>query len=146
MLLWGFILLIAGAVVSLGLFLSNLTQIISGISANGFGGYVGFFFDQQYLSTGKVVFLIAVAAAILGLVLYLVGRAKNTEEKNPVIPERIKKYFRDTKSECKKIVWPSFGSVVRNTGVVLVMCAVTAVLILVVDLGLSALIKLLLSL
>ena len=145
MLLWGFIFLLAGLLTCLVLFLSNL-HLFSLISEHGFGGYVTLFFDQDNLTTGKVIFVIAVAATLLGLVLYLIGRAKNKEEKNPLIPEKVKKFFRDTKGEFKKVVWPSFPSVVRNTGVTLAVCAVTAAVIVVVDLGLSALIKLLMEL
>lgn len=145
MLLWGFIFLLFGLLTCLVLFLSNL-HLFSSIAANGFGEYVKIFFDRQYLTSGKVLFIIGLVAAVLGLVLYLIGRAKNKAEQNPLIPEKVKKFFRDTKGEFKKIVWPSFPSVVRNTGVTLIMCAITALIILAVDLGLSGLIQLLLAL
>ena len=45
----------------------------------------------------------------------------------------VAKFFKDLKGENKKIVWPSFPTVLRNTGVVLAMCAVTGVLIVGVD-------------
>ena len=85
-------------------------------------------------------------AFILGLVLYLVGRAKCKAENIPVIPAKVSKFFRDTKGEFKKIVWPTFPSVVKNTGVTLAMCALTAVIIIVVDMGLGQLVNLLLNL
>ena len=72
--------------------------------------------------------------------------AKSEKAKKPSVFKRIGKYFRDTKSEFKKIVWPTFPSVVRNTLVTLVLCAILGVLIGLVDAGLSALIKLVLSL
>ena len=73
--------------------------------------------------------------AVLGLVLYIIGRIRNrgSEEKNPVVPAKVSKYLRDTRGEFKKIVWPNFPTVVRNTGVVLAMCAITAVVIVAVD-------------
>lgn len=145
MLLWGFIFLAAGLLTCLVLFLNNL-HLFSLISEYGFSGYVELFFDTDNLTTGKVIFVIALVAAVLGLVLYIIGRAKNTDEKNPLIPASVKKFFRDTKGEFKKVVWPTFPSVVRNTGVTLAVCAVTAAVIVVVDLGLSALIKLLMDL
>ena len=37
-------------------------------------------------------------------------------------------------------MWPNFSTVVRNTGVVLAMCAVVGLLVVVIDYGLSALI------
>ena len=36
----------------------------------------------------------------------------------------IKKYFRDLRSEIKKVVWPSKEKVINNTGVVLTVIAV----------------------
>ena len=71
---------------------------------------------------------------------------KSEKSKKPGIFRRIGKYLRDTKGEFKKIVWPTFPSVVRNTLVTLAVCAVLGVLICLVDAGLSALIKLVLSL
>ena len=46
---------------------------------------------------------------------------------------RIAKFFRDTVSEMKKVVWPSKKQIVNNTLVVLVVVLVAAVLIMVLD-------------
>ncbi len=145
MLLWGFIFLVAGLLICLILFLSNLS-LFSLIGQVGFGGYIKAFFDKQFLNTGKTVFLIGAVMLILGLVLYLVGRSKAPADERSVIPVGVRKFFRDTKGEFKKIVWPTFPSVARNTGVVLAMCAVTAVVIVLVDIGLGQLVNLLLNL
>ena len=72
--------------------------------------------------------------------------AKPVKKKGPGLGKKMAKFFRDTKGEFKKIVWPTFPSVVRNTGVTLAMCAVLGLIVCVVDLGLSALIKLMTSL
>lgn len=45
----------------------------------------------------------------------------------------IKKYFRDLKSEIKKVVWPSKEKVVNNTGVVLSVMVVMAVALFGID-------------
>lgn len=66
--------------------------------------------------------------------------AKSEKSKKPSIFRRIGKYFRDTKGEFKKIVWPTFPSVVRNTLVTLAVCVLLGVLICLVDAGLGALI------
>ncbi len=68
--------------------------------------------------------------------------SKSTDKKKRSSEKKVGKFFRDTKGEFKKIIWPTFPSVVRNTGVTLAMCAVMGILICVVDLGLSALINL----
>ena len=147
MLTWGFLLLVGGSIACLIFFLSQMTEIFGYIGKWGFGGYVEKFFDPANVTTEKVLFMITVALTILGLVLYIVGRVKNKgAEKNPIIPEKVKKYLRDTKGEFKKIVWPSFSTVVRNTGVVLAVCAVTAVVIIAVDLLCGWLVDLLVSL
>ena len=56
---------------------------------------------------------------------------------------RIKKFFRDYKSEMKKIVWPSRSQVIQNTGVVLVaiifIAAIVGVLDLLFGLGINVL-------
>ncbi len=147
MLTWGFILLVGGIIAALIFFFSNLADIIGHIQSLGFGGYVEAFFDTANLSSAKVAFMIILALTLLGLVLYIVGRVKNKgAEKNPVIPEKVKKYLRDSKGEFKKIVWPTFPTVVRNTGVVLAVCAVTAVVIIAVDSLSGLLVNLLLKL
>ena len=134
MLTWGFLLLVGGVIACLIFFLSNVADIFSHLSSWGFGGYVGKFFDPANLSTAKIVFMIALVLVVLGLVLYIIGRIKNKgAEKNPVIPGKVSKYLRDTRGKFKKIVWPNFPTVARNTGVVLAMCAVTAAVIIGVD-------------
>ncbi len=55
------------------------------------------------------------------------------------------KYFKDLKSEFKKVVWPSRQKVINNTGVVLVFMTVTAIFIWGLDSGLSQLLKLALN-
>ena len=147
MILWGFIMLLAGFVTALVLFLSNL-DLFAQIGTYGFGGYVQRFFDKEFLSSDKVIFIIAVCAFVLGVVLYFLGRSKNKKagEENPVIPSKVKKFFRDTRGEFKKIVWPGFPMVVRNTVATLIMCAIVGAIIVIVDLLLSGLVNLLLGL
>ena len=42
---------------------------------------------------------------------------------------KIKKFFKDYKSEIKKIVWPSWKQVLKNTAVVIVVVLICAVII-----------------
>ena len=46
---------------------------------------------------------------------------------------RVAKFFRDTKSELKKVVWPSKADVKTNTIVVLVTVAIAAVVMIALD-------------
>ncbi|MBR1662959.1 MAG: preprotein translocase subunit SecE [Ruminococcus sp.] len=55
------------------------------------------------------------------------------------------KYFRDLKSELKKVVWPSKKQVVNNTGVVLATMAALGLFLAGVDLGLGQLLELVLK-
>lgn len=134
MLTWGFLLLVGGFLGCLIFFFSQMKDIFGYISMDGLGGYIARFFDPANVNTGKVVFMITVFLTVLGLVLYIIGRIQNKDaEKNSIIPAKVKKYLRDTRGEFKKIVWPSFPTVLRNTGVVLAMCAITAIVIIGVD-------------
>ena len=45
----------------------------------------------------------------------------------------IGKYFKDTKSELKKVVWPSKADIKTNTVVVLVTVAIAAVVMILLD-------------
>ena len=70
------------------------------------------------------------------------GKASDKSKKkpNPVV-----KYFKDLKSEFKKVVWPSRKTVFNNTGVVLVCMCVSGLFVAGVDLAFTALLNLMLS-
>ena len=59
---------------------------------------------------------------------------KSGKEKIKLV-DRIKKFFRDYKSEMKKIVWPTRAQVIQNTGVVVFCIMVIAVIVGVLDLA-----------
>ncbi len=61
------------------------------------------------------------------------------------IPKRVVRFLRDYKSEAKKIVWPGFRDVVKNTLIVLIMCLLVGAMIWLVDFGLGKLINLILG-
>lgn len=54
----------------------------------------------------------------------------------------IAKYFKDLRSEIKKVTWPSWGKVLNNTAVVLIGMCVSAVVVWGIDSILTALLKL----
>ena len=58
----------------------------------------------------------------------------------------IAKFFKDEKGECKKIVWPDRKTVLKSTGVVLVVVAIFALILWLVDTGLSEGVKALINL
>lgn len=53
---------------------------------------------------------------------------RRTNEK-PKFTQRVKKWFRDMKSELKKVVWPTPKQVGKNTGVALAMMAGSALVV-----------------
>ena len=53
---------------------------------------------------------------------------KRTSEK-PKFTARVKKWFREMKSELKKVIWPTPKQIGKNTLVALVMMALAAVLL-----------------
>lgn len=58
---------------------------------------------------------------------------------------RIKAFFKDYKSEIKKIVWPGIKDVTKNTGIVLIMCLIVGIFIWALDFGLGKLLELVLG-
>ncbi len=59
--------------------------------------------------------------------------------------KRVVLFLRDYKSEAKKIVWPSFKDVFKNTLIVIIICAIVGVIIWGVDFGLGKLLELILG-
>lgn len=55
----------------------------------------------------------------------------NTAKKNPF--KAIAKYFREVKSEMKKVIWPSRKQVVNNTAVVIAAVVIIGIFIWVLD-------------
>ena len=109
-------------------------------------------FTWNSITYGYGVWVVTAAllvAAALGIAYLLItDRVEVAADKNAkyTIPQKVVRFFKDYKSEVKKIVWPGWSEVVKNTGIVLVMCAVVGALIWLVDWGLGNLIQLILGL
>lgn len=67
---------------------------------------------------------------------------KVKKDKKPNIFKRIGAKFKDIFSELKKVSWPSFAKVVKQTGIVLVVVLVFLVVIAAFDTGLYSLLGL----
>lgn len=70
------------------------------------------------------------------------AKAKAKSKKGGKKPNGIVKYFKDLKSEIKKVTWPSWSKVVNNTFVVLVGMCASAIVVWGIDSALTALLKL----
>lgn len=66
------------------------------------------------------------------------------EEKKSIF-ERIKSFFVDSKTELKKIVWPTQKTVFKNTGIVLMMIFIMGIFVALLDAGLIQLLGLVMS-
>ncbi|MCQ2451046.1 MAG: preprotein translocase subunit SecE [Clostridia bacterium] len=98
----------------------------------------------QYFKLGglKIVLWLSIAlfacaifgAAYLFIDDYLEVKASKGKK---TIMQRLGLFFRDYKSEVKKIVWPTLSEVVKNTVIVLIMCLLLGILIWVIDYGLG---------
>ena len=72
-------------------------------------------------------------------VLFILAKTKTK------VGEKISKFFKDYKSELKKIVWMPWKDLLKATGIVLAVLLVAALLIGLLDYGFSSLIRLLSS-
>ncbi|PWM72211.1 MAG: preprotein translocase subunit SecE [Bacillota bacterium] len=68
---------------------------------------------------------------------------KKSAPKKPNIFKRFGKKCKEVFAELKKVSWPSFGKVVKHTGVVLAVVAIFLIVFMGIDWGLSALLQLL---
>ncbi len=103
------------------------------------------------VSYAPFVLIIAIAlflfviAAVAYLLIDDYIEVMASEGEKITIPKRIVRFFRDYKSEVKKIVWPGYKEVIKNTVIVLIMCALIGALIWIIDFGLGQLINLVLG-
>ncbi len=76
--------------------------------------------------------------------------AKSSKEKSKKSKvkktNRVVKYFRELKSELKKVVWPNKKQVVNNTGVVLAVMIIVGLFLTGVDTGLGFIVEKLIGL
>lgn len=98
---------------------------------------------SSYTSIVLVVVILLLAAGALGVAHLLIDDklAVMGDKEKLTIPKRVVRFVRDYKSEVKKIVWPGLSEVVKNTIIVLVICAIIGVFIWAVDYGLGSLVE-----
>ncbi len=69
-------------------------------------------------------------------------KAKKNKGKGAKKPNGIVKYFKDLKSEIKKVTWPSWKKVLNNTTIVLIGMCISGIAVWAIDSALTALLKL----
>lgn len=93
-----------------------------------------------------VIVALLFLSALCGIAYTLVSDYIECSKKGTLtIPRRVVRFFREYKSEIKKIVWPGPKSVVKNTVVVLIMCLLVGAFVWLLDFGLGSLIDLILG-
>ena len=100
---------------------------------------------------GKGVLLTAIAllvftvfaAAYLFVDDYLEVKASKGAKRT--IMQKVFAFFKDYKSEIKKIVWPGIKEVLKNTLIVLIMCLIVGAFIWLLDFGLGKLLEVILG-
>ena len=71
--------------------------------------------------------------------------ATEEKKKKTNIFSRVAKFFREIKSEVKKVTWPSVPTVFKNSGITLVMIIVVGLFVFVLDIGLNKLLGLIME-
>lgn len=68
------------------------------------------------------------------------GQGKKSDKPNVFVRmgKSTKRFFKDSKGECKKIVWPDAKTVLKSTGVVLLTVIIVGLLLWGLDTGLTA--------
>ena len=70
----------------------------------------------------------------------------SSKDKSKKQPGKVAKYFKDLKSEFKKVVWPSKKKVINNTSVVLCSIVIMGVFVGLLDTGMFKLLQFVLGL
>lgn len=101
---------------------------------------------SPFILITAITLILFTVAAVAYLLIDDYLEVKASKGDKLTIPKRIVRFFRDYKSETKKIVWPGLRDVVKNTVIVLIMCLLVGILIWLVDFGLGQLLNLVLGL
>ena len=66
-----------------------------------------------------------------------------TKTNKPSFGTRVKKFFRDTKSELKKVTWPTKEQLIHNTGVIIAFIIMITIILSLLDVAFAQLFKVL---
>ena len=123
--------------------LSDATKFVDARPLTTTIGVTSIEYASSVLFTAIALLLFAVAAAAYLLIDDYIEVTQSKGAKRTIL-KRIIGFFKDYKSEIKKIVWPGFKDVAKNTGIVLAMCLIVGAFIWLLDLGLGKLIEIIL--
>ena len=123
--------------------LSDATKFVDARPLTTALGVTSIQYSSSVLLAAVALLLFAVAAAAYLLIDDYIEVMQSKGSKRTIF-KRVIAFFKDYKSEAKKIVWPGLNDVVKNTVIVLVMCLVVGAFIWLLDKGLAELIGLIL--
>lgn len=123
--------------------LSDATKFVDARPLTTTIGVTSIEYASSVLFTAIALLLFAAAAAAYLLIDDYIEVTQSKGAKRTIL-KRVIGFFKDYKSEIKKIVWPGFKDVAKNTGIVLAMCLIVGAFIWLLDLGLGKLIELIL--
>ena len=133
---------ISAAVVAVFMLVVTLGNPVKYINADAIGSV-----SISYVFAGLITVTALLFACLIFSTAHLfINDYIECAGKKPTIIQRVVKFVRDYKSEAKKIVWPSFKDVAKNTLIVLIMCVIIGAFIWILDFGLSKLLSLIWSL
>ena len=133
----------ANAVSGVFMLVVALSKPIKFFDLRPFGVKPNWITDVAHTPMVLVTALVILAAFVCSAAHQLVAdRIIATEKGILPLPKRIAKYLREYKSEVNKIVWPNAKSVVKNTLIVLALCAIFGLFVFLLDYGLGTLIGL----
>ena len=67
--------------------------------------------------------------------------AETNVAKKQSFGERMKKFFKDTRAELKKVTWPTREQLIHNTGVIIVFIIIVTIILSVLDVAFAQLFK-----
>ncbi len=106
-------------------------------------GVTGIEYSKFVLLTAIALLIFAIASAAYLFIDDYIEVMQSKGSKRTIL-KRVIGFFKDYKSEVKKIVWPGISDVLKNTAIVLVLCLIVGAFIWLLDFGLGKLIELIL--
>lgn len=133
-----------GGIYMLVVALSNPFKFIDARPLSTIVGVTGIDYGVSVILTAVALLAFAVVAVAYLLIDDYI-EVLNSKGAKKTIFKRIIGFFRDYKSEVKKIVWPGIKDVLKNTLIVLVMCLIIGAFIWLLDFGLGKLLEVILG-
>ncbi len=128
---------VSSAVAAIFMLVVSLSSPYKFVDADGVTGVTSITYESGVV-IATVLLFVTLAASIAHL---FIADYIECAGKKPTIMKRVVQFLRDYKSESKKIVWPGFKDVLKNTAIVLVVCLVIGAFVWLIDLGLGFLLN-----